>query len=319
MGELFQYVIGTPVTVGRGQSAMVPILSSKLAYRKDLLYNGTKMPDHPIATLRLDNDTGLTLERGPVTVLENSEYVGEAVLPFTVAESELIIPYAVELGVKISEHADSRVEIHSIHLKNAYLHIEQWDIRWREYQLNNSTGKDIAVRVEHPRTSQYERFDTPEPVEQTDEHLRFEVQVPKQGEAKLKVQERQLIRRQVELQRMTHTGLKKHLSQGLIDQAVYDQVADLLKLWEEIADHEKALEEIEKERQKIYKAQEQIQKNMRALGKEGKEGEMRADYVEKLAATEQQLQELAQRETALQNQIEQLKATCDERIQALNS
>src|SRR5512137_367501 len=110
LGELFQYVIGTPVTVGRGQSAMVPIVSADLGYRKDLLYNGAKLPAHPVATLRLKNGSGLTLERGPVTVLEGAEYVGEAILPFTVAGGELVVPYSVELAVKVRESSGSSRE-----------------------------------------------------------------------------------------------------------------------------------------------------------------------------------------------------------------
>jgi hypothetical protein len=35
-----------------------------------------------------------------VTVVESGEYVGEAVLPFTAPSSELIVPYAVELGIR---------------------------------------------------------------------------------------------------------------------------------------------------------------------------------------------------------------------------
>ena len=31
-GETFQYIVKTPVTVNRGESAMVPILASKLPY-----------------------------------------------------------------------------------------------------------------------------------------------------------------------------------------------------------------------------------------------------------------------------------------------
>ena len=79
---------------------MVPIVLADLGYRKDLLYNGAKLPAHPVATLRLKNETGLTLERGPVTVLEKGEYVGEAILPFTVTGSEMAVAYAVELGVR---------------------------------------------------------------------------------------------------------------------------------------------------------------------------------------------------------------------------
>ena len=108
LGELFQYVIQTPVTVGRGQSAMVPVVASMLEYRKDLLYNAAKLPGHPVATLRLRNTTGLTLERGPATIMESAGYLGEAVLPLTAAGGEIVLPYAVELGLKVREESGGR-------------------------------------------------------------------------------------------------------------------------------------------------------------------------------------------------------------------
>src|SRR6185436_10645012 len=108
-GALFQYQVAHPVSVARGQSAMVPIVGQRLEGRKDLLYNGQKLPKHPVASLRLRNETGLTLERGPVTVLEDGDYAGEAVLPFTRAGGELIVPYAVELGISVAEeHSGER-------------------------------------------------------------------------------------------------------------------------------------------------------------------------------------------------------------------
>ena len=316
MGELFQYVIGTPVTVGRGQSAMVPILSSKLEYRKDLLYNGAKMPKHPVATLRLDNGTGLTLERGPVTVQENSDYVGEAVLPFTVAESELVVPYAVELGVKITEHHDSRTEFHRMSLKGAYLHIEEWDIRWREYQVLNSTDRALTVLLEHPRISHYELFETPEPQEKTSDHWRFEVGVTARQETTFRVQERRLLSQRQELRKQSFEWLQTYLRNGLLNQAAHDKAAELLKLWEQIADKERALGECDKDRKHVYKAQQQIQGNMKALKSEGKEGALRAKYVEQLEASEEQLAELVIREKALKEEIEALKVMVQKRLKA---
>jgi hypothetical protein len=317
LGELFQYVIGTPVTVGRGQSAMVPIVSADLSYRKDLLYNGAKLPAHPVATARLKNESGLTLERGPVTVLEGNEYVGEALLPFTVAGSELAVPYAVELGVQIREESGSSRQVHQLHVKESYLHFEEWNVRWQEYQVSNSTGQVIQVLVEHPRTSHHDLFDTPQPAEHTDEHLRFEVEVPARDEAKLCVQERRLTSRREELRRQSYRNLRRYLRRGLIERDVHDQLVELLKLGEKIADNEKSLTKIEKEREKIYKAQQQIQGNMQALSQTGKEGAMRARYVEKLEATEEQLKALAQRESALNAENERLNKECETMIQAL--
>ena len=46
------------------------------------------------------NETGLVLERGPVTVMEDGDYHGEAIVAFSMEGNELYIPFAVELGIK---------------------------------------------------------------------------------------------------------------------------------------------------------------------------------------------------------------------------
>lgn len=322
LGELFQYVIQTPVSVGRGQSAMVPVVSADLDYRKDLLYNSRKMQmmaagPHPVATLRLKNASGLTLERGPVTVLDAGEYVGEAVLPFTAVGGEVMVPYAVELGAKVHEASGSSREIYRLSIKGAYLNIEEWDIRWREYRVSNSTANPLMVLVEHPRSSHYDLFDTIAPREHTGEHLRFAVDVPAWGEAALKVQERRLVSRREALEKQTHRALSRYLKQGLMDRGTHDQVVKLLMLYDTLADYEKELEQLDGERKKVYKAQQQIQGNMQALGQSGKEGALRARYVDQLGATESQLRGLEKRETELKAAIEQVKREITARLERM--
>ncbi len=317
LGELFQYVIQTPVTVGRGQSAMVPVVSADLSYQKDLLYNGRKMATHPVATLRMKNASGLTLERGPVTVLDDGEYVGEAVLPFTAVGGEVVVPYAVELSVKVTESSGSSREIYRLFIKGGYLHFEEWDIRWHEYRLSNHTATPLAVLVEHPRSSNYELFDTVHPQEHTDDYLRFEVQTPAWGEAVLKVQERRLLSRYEEVQKQSHQNLQRYLQQGLLERNAYDQVVKLLMLYDTIADYEKQLKQLDGERDKIYKAQQQVQGNLQALSQVGKEGALRAKYVEQLEATETQLRGLEKRETELKAAIKQVEDEIAARIKAL--
>jgi hypothetical protein len=317
LGELFQYVIGTPVTVRRGHSAMVPIVSSELNYRKELLYNGSKMPMHPVATLFLKNDTGLTLERGPLTVIHGGAYVGEAVLPLTARGGELVVPYAVELGIQVREEYGSAREIRGLEIKEAYLHVEEWAIRWREYRLHNSTEQPMTVLVEHPHSAHLELYDTPEPKERTQDHLRFDVEVPARGETTLRVRERRLLSRQEQLQKQSYEGLRRYLEQELLDRDAYDKVTELLGLWEKIADSDKRVEEIGREREKIYQAQQQIQGNMGALSATGKEGALRTRYVEQLEATEDQIRSLDQREADLKAEIQRLNDQVAERLEVL--
>lgn len=317
LGELFAYTIATPVTVGRGQSAMAPIVSARLDCRKDLLYNGSKLAGHPVATMRMRNSTGLTLERGPATVIDNSQYAGEAVLPFTAAEGEITAPYAVELAVKVQEESQASREIQGLRISGQYLLIEEWDVRTRRYQLNNSGPKALTVLVEHPRSAQYELFDTPAALEQTAGHLRFAVQAPARGEATLVVRERRLVSRREEIRRQSAQGLRDWLKAGLLDTKTHNRLAELLNLWEQIAAHERRLAEIEQERQKVYKGQEQARGNMGALGASGKEGELRASYVDKLRASERQLDALAGEETKLKAEIARLQADTSARVSEL--
>lgn len=318
LGELFQYNIRTPVTVGRGHSAMVPIVSADLGYRKELLYNGAKLPTHPVASLRLENSTGLTLERGPVTVIEDGEYVGEALLPFTAAEGEFIVPYAVELNVRVQENAGNRREVHGLHIEGAYLVVEEWDIRWREYQVNNRAARPLTVLVEHPRSAHYNLFDSVDPVEKSDEYFRFSVEVPARGERTLRVNARRLLSRREQLQRQSYVQLQHYLRDGLLGRDTHEKLVALLRLWEQIEEKRRRLQEVEQERQKIYQAQKQIQGNMDALSSSGREGTLRTRYVNRLEESEEALHSLAEEENALQAEIGRLEEEIKERIRRLN-
>ena len=96
-----------------------------------------------------------------------------------------------------------------------------------------------------------------------------------------------------------------------------ETLAGLLKLWEAIGDQEQTLAEVEKEREKIYKAQQQIQGNM-GTGPDGKEGALRARYVEQLEGTEAELRALAEREARAQAEMARLKREIEERLRALS-
>jgi hypothetical protein len=175
----------------------------------------------------------------------------------------------------------------------------------------------VVVLVEHPWSSEYDLFETPEPKERTDEHVRFEVRVPARAETKLRLQERRLVRRREEVRKQSYQGLQRYLKQGVLDRKIYDSVVELLGLWDQIAEYEKRLQEIGKERQKVYEAQQQIQGNMGTLGTTGKEGVLRARYVEQLGASEDELKALDGQDADVKAKIERFKQEIEALIKAL--
>lgn len=318
IGELFQYNVSVPVTVGRGQSAMVPIVSSSLNRKKDLIYNGAKMPTHPVATLRFNNETDLTLERGPVTVLENGEYVGEAVLPFTADGAETVISYAVELGIHVKEEIKTESQLQSLWIKEGYLLQNFYDIRRTIYRLDNRTAQAKKVLIEHG-LSDYVIFDTTAPTEKTLDTHRYQVDTPAGKVTEFTVQERYLRTRREELHNLSYQGLQRYFADKLLDQKAYEGLKALLDAWAEIARLEKAVADQEQQRGKIYKAQEQAQKNMAVLSNAGEEGKLRGRYVKQLTESEEQLAEVERTVARLQAEIEQKKIHLEQMIAALAS
>jgi len=104
VGDLFEYAIEHPVTIKRNQSALVPIVLRAFEGRPVLLYNKATRAENPMRCVEFKNTTGLTLEGGPVTVLESGSYVGEAMLETTKPDEQRLVPYAVELGVSVLDN-----------------------------------------------------------------------------------------------------------------------------------------------------------------------------------------------------------------------
>lgn len=316
-GEQFQYRIGTPVTVGRGQSAMVPIIAADFPGKRELLFNSRQMPDHPVAVLRLRNSSELTLERGPVTVMVGDGYAGEAILPYTAAGAEFYVPYAVELNVRVREAQRQRSEVRSVHIAGAYLIIEQWEIRQRDYKAVNKTAEAMSILIEHARQTNYELFDSPQPVATTPDHWRFSLDVPSHEEAVLRVQERQLISRRETVEQQSYQQLSRYLQAGLLEREVHDALVALLRLAEQMQELENELQKVEQQRQQLYAAQEQIRQNLQALGTTGKEGALRIDYVQRLERSEQELEALQATAAATKARLAGLEKELEERLRAL--
>lgn len=317
MGELFQYNVSVPVTVGRGQSAMVPIVSSRLGVKKDLIYNGAKMATHPVATIRFNNYTGLTLERGPVTVLDSGEYVGEAVLPFTADGAEAVISYAVELGVHVKEEVKTESQLHSLRIKDGYLLQNSFDIRRTTYRLDNRTAQAKKVLLEHTLDSNYVIFDTPEPAEKTLETQRYLVEAAAGKITEFTVQQRYLFSRREELRNLSYQALQRYFADKLLDENAYNGLKTVLDVLIEINRLEKQITEQEQNRAKIYKTQEQAQKNMAVLANQGEEGKLRGRYVQQLTQSEEQLAEIERTIGRIQAEIEQKRVSLERIISGL--
>lgn len=317
VGEFFAYEVTTPVTVRRGESALVPILGAEVHYTRELLYNRAKLPLHPVAALRFTNTSGLTLERGPVTVVEGGEYKGEAIVPFTRADSDVYLPYAVELGIRITERNDQRTEMAGLNLHEGYLIINEYEVLSTTYVLENNTGKDQVVTVEAPIQSHFELFNTPPPDAETATERRWRVFVPAHGSVTFERHERRLLHRREEVRKLDYRRLQRFFKERWLDEAAYARLTALLDNLAFIQNARAEQEALKDERGEIYKRQAQLRENLTALKPAGEEGMLRARVLAQLSATEDRLEAIEQRLAELAKQIEQAEKQAEEIISAL--
>lgn len=312
-GELFQYDVTMPVSIKRGQSAMVPILEARLSGRKQYLFNQAKTPDHPVVTIIATNTTSLTLERGPVTVLEADDYVGEAVLAFTPAQGELFVPYAVDLGTTITTKVEEYQETASISFgtlddaqRDQFFIHDQYQIRKTTYQIENRNIYALNLMIEQNIYSSYEIFDMAVPTEITAEARRWRIPIQAKESQVFVVKERWRVARRERLSGLDYQTLKNHFNSRFIDQETLESLNQILEIDQ---DCERIQEKIEKNKAQdewLSDQQESATSKLQRLDRTGQEGLARQKFVARVQRWESDREGLAQESEELEQQLQSL-------------
>lgn len=303
--ELFEYRLGR-ISVGAGESAMAPIAQHVSNYHRELLYNGAKHPDHPVVALRLRNETGLTLERGPITITEDGQYRGEAMLPFTRQDAEIVLAYAVELGITVRAETIQSTSLAGLSLAGAYLHLQRHLSLVTTYTLFNRTGQHETVTLERARHGDTELTDTAPPDEETGEHRRWRVTCAPQAFTTFTVTERRLIEWQDDVMDQELAALSHYLEERFLDSATRHGLETILRLRQSIADADDQLLMLQAEQIDLGVRQDRLRQNLTIISANQDEQEIRRRSAEMFRRTQD-------REDQIVAEIERVQA---ERSQA---
>ncbi|MBI1282471.1 MAG: hypothetical protein GC179_30370 [Anaerolineaceae bacterium] len=298
-GEFFQYEVTAPVSVKRGESALVPIIGSEIKYERELLYNRAKLPDHPVVALRFSNTTGLTLERGPVTVVENWDYKGEAVIPFTKDGNSVYVPFAVELGVRITENQKRDTETTGLNIKDAMMVFEQYETSRTTYFIENTTTKPVTIMIEAPKNLFWLLHDTPEPDIETATERRWKVSLPARAKTEFVTQLRQRTYRRENVQNLDYRSLQEFVAKGWLDDAIRGVLGNMLDEANAIQQANARVHALEVETGKLHKQQEQLRANLSTLQSTGEEAALRNRMLGQLESSQDRLE-------AIENEINNL-------------
>jgi hypothetical protein len=301
VGDLFEYGIEKPVTVRRNQSALVPILLKPFAGRSVLLYQKAARPENPIRCVEFENTTGLTLEGGPVTVLEQGSYVGEAMLDTMKPTEKRLVGYAVELAVRVLDNIDSHSDnVSRVTIRNGTLKTHYAQVQKTTYTFSSKAEKEQVVYLDHPRDdSRWKLVDTDKPHETTENYWRFRFVLPPNTATKFVVKQQQTFHQAWGLVDATDKQFAGWVSARYFDKATEKALRDVFAQRQQVVRLESHLTQLNEERTKIHTEQKRIRENLGALGERSSEKQLRERFIATLDKQEDRLAEITAEEEKL--------------------
>jgi hypothetical protein len=150
--EFFSYNLTEPITILNNESALVPILQAKVAAdRVTLVSSDGTMVQQPLRALWITNSSGLTLDRGSFTIIEDGNFGGEGLLDPIHAGEKRLLSYAADQAVQVSTEDDHNTEhIAQITASKGILKLHHADVREITYIIHNAASDNRTIVLEQP-------------------------------------------------------------------------------------------------------------------------------------------------------------------------
>ena len=310
VGEMFRYQIATPVKLERSKSAMLPIVNESVSGEKVSIYNEGTHAKHPLNGLRLKNTTDLHLMQGPMTVLDDGAYAGDAQIQDLQPGTERLISYAMDLDTEVAPSNKTEPQtLTSLQLIKGSLQTTYKYARSRSFIVKNSGKKAKKVLIEHPLQTQWTLVAPKEAAEKTRDLYRFLVNAEPGKPATLEVKEEQFITQQVAVTNIDDNTILQYMSNPAPSEAVKKALAEVIKRKQAIAAVVAKREELQRQIGVIDAEQKRIRDNMAQLPKES---DLFRRYVTKFTAQEDQVEGLRGQVTSTIEEEQKLRKGLDD-------
>jgi hypothetical protein len=303
VGEMFEYRIAHPVSIERNRSALVPIVAGEIDGEAVDLYNKAVRSRNPLAAVRLKNSTGLTLEGGPLTVLQGNSYAGDALMETLKPGEERYITYAVDLGLYVHTKIGTKTEaVDRVVINRGVVRMHRAVIETQAYSLDNKTPRSKRVIIDHPYHAEWKLLNEEKPIEITDAYLRFETEAPGLKTTTFTVREMRDSWETLMVSSLTPDQIAVFAGRSYLSDKTRQRLEEIVALKSEISAIDRELKAVMKGRDQIFKDQKRLRENLRGLGQTAEEKDLRSRYVKELDEQETRLEKLAEREKGLERE-----------------
>lgn len=292
LGDYFEYNIKQAITIGKNQSALVPILQSRIEAGKVTLWtaNGNQPP---LRALWIKNASGLMLDSGTFNIIDSGTFAGEGLLETVHPDERRLLSYAADTAVRITSQTESKdLPVTRIQLLKGVMFISRERHDKVNYTIRNSDTAARQVVIEHPVRDGWKLAKDLKPEETSASHYRFKLTVDPDKTKELAVEE---IHQDVT--RSMLTDLTEHQVEVLsVENAM---TPELQAAFRKVLDQKNQISKLQadtetrqKELNAINTDQSRIRENMKALKGSAEERALLQRYTKQLDSQEDRLNSL---------------------------
>ena len=283
-----------PVSVASGHSLVVAMVNEEVPAQRFAHFLPRTHASHPLASVRLDNDTESGLPPGVLTLYERSAktgvvaYVGDARLATLPAGEDRLVGFALDQKTRIEQDVKTKRSIFGGSISRGVFALTRIERQTTIYRLKAPAREARAVLIDHPRHADWKLIEPAEDdIDLIDGGYRFEVAIEAGAEATFEVTVERPVTQSLGITSLTLAQIVRYASTGALDAKLREAFERLAELKREVVRHEQRMAELERERLVIHQEQKRIRDN---LGRIPTGSDLHRRYLRKLDAQEDKLE-----------------------------
>jgi hypothetical protein len=316
LGDYFEYNLKQKITIGKNQSALVPILQSPIEAEKVTIWNENTREIR--RALWITNSSGLTLDSGTFNILESDTFAGEGLIETVHPAERRLISYAADPALRVTmEQESSEKPVTRIHIVKGLMYLTREQRDSRKYSLHNADAAARQVVIEHPARENWKQVEGPKPEETSASYLRFRIEVPAGQTANLHIEEFHPESSEFALTNLDDKQVAFITQQRQLTPAMQEAFRRVLEQKNKVDSLGTQIKTRQHEVETITKDQARLRENMKALKGSAEEKALLQRYARQLDSQEDRLNTLAKEITALQEKQNQARAQLDQIVQQI--
>jgi len=316
LGDLFEYKLKDHVNICKNQSALVPILQTRIDAEKVSVWNPSE--NAVLRALWVNNTSDLTLDGGTFGVLDANAFAGEGLLDALKPGEKRLLSYAADLGVLV----DAKQKVDNQHVTRVMIShgLMTQSTQEREEQTYTIRNRDTSARtlvIEHPARPGWKLTDDETPAESSASFHRFRIPIEPGKTVSFKVKEFRPISNSYLLTNVNDDTIKYFVGQRMINPEIEKALREIVKQKNDIAVIDAVIAGRRTQVTQIADDQQRVRENMKALKGSAEEKALVERYVRELNEQEDRVQNLRKEISELQQKRDSAQSSLNTMIENL--